>query len=101
LTSPNPEDNSEFGNSVSIFGDNVIVGAHYEDCGGVNRGAAYIFHNRTATNAWDFVLKLSPYEKENGDFFGTSVSISGDYAIAGAFMKDCGGTDRGRVYIYK
>ena len=33
----------KFGIAVSISGDRVAVGAHREDTGGINAGAAYLF----------------------------------------------------------
>ena len=36
-----------------------------------------------------------------GDNFGTSVSISGDYAIVGTIFDDTGAGNSGSAYIYK
>lgn len=88
-----------FGYSVSISGDYVIVGAREEDGAGSNRGAAYIFH-RTGINTWDTVFKITASDAADEDQFGFSVSISGDYAIVGAPYEDGAGTDRGAAYIY-
>ncbi len=101
LAAPDAGDDDEFGNSVSISGDNVIIGAHYEDGMGTNRGAAYIFHNREGTNAWDFVSKITAYDPEDGSIFGASVSLSGEYAIIGAQYKDGIGINSGAAYILK
>jgi hypothetical protein len=75
-----------FGAAVSISGDYAIVGAHSEDEGGAEAGAAYVFH-RTGTNTWDAGVKLLASEDSRAigsDRFGWSVSISGDYAIVGS-----------------
>ncbi|MBT3947423.1 MAG: hypothetical protein HOF39_04615, partial [Candidatus Marinimicrobia bacterium] len=68
-----------FGNSVSINGDYAIVGAKND--GGYSEGAAYIFI-RSGTS-WSEQAKLIASDKERNDDFGTSVAISGDYAIIG------------------
>jgi len=99
--------NDHFGMSVSIDGDYVIVGAYGED-GGLgdpisNTGAVYIFH-RTGTNTWDTGYKITAYEAQVSDYFGMNVSISGDYAIVGAYGEDGGGGNplslAGAAYIY-
>ena len=88
-----------FGYSVSISGDRAIVGAHGEDTGGSNAGAAYIYQYNGST--WIEQAKLQASDKETGDSFGYSVSISGDTAIVGGYGEDTGGADSGAAYIYQ
>jgi hypothetical protein len=88
-----------FGWSVSISGDKIIVGAYYDDDNGNNSGSAYIF-NRDGTN-WSEQAKLVASDGAEGDYFGSSVSIIGDYAIIGAYYDDDNGEDSGSAYIFK
>jgi hypothetical protein len=37
---------------------------------------------------WDEMIKNVAMDRKNGDWFGYSVSISGDYAIVGAVYND-------------
>jgi hypothetical protein len=90
-----------FGNSVSISGDYVIVGAPYEDTGFANAGAAYIYTRDPSTGVWGSEYKIQAGDRQANDNFGYSVSISGDYAIVGAYYEDTGGTDAGAAYIFK
>jgi hypothetical protein len=99
ITAADKADGDNFGYSVAISGDYAIVGAYHEDGAGSNRGAAYIFH-RTDTNTWDAGTKITATDPENLDYFGYSVAISGDYAIAGAHQEDGAGSDRGAAYIF-
>ena len=99
LLASDPQADDFFGRSVSISGDYAIVGAYFEDAGGTNAGAAYIF-KRSGTN-WAEETKLIASDAQAGDSFGWSVSISGDYAIVGAYQEDAGDTDAGAAYIYK
>ncbi|MEM9300361.1 MAG: hypothetical protein AAGA64_18535, partial [Bacteroidota bacterium] len=93
LVADDRSSNDFFGYSVSIDGDYAIVGAYNEDedaAGGNtlgNAGAAYIFE-RTPDGSWQQKTKLIASDRASGDFFGTSVSISGDYAIVGAHYED-------------
>ncbi len=101
LTASDAEDLDEFGTSVTISGDYAIVGAQYEDSGGLSSGAAYVFYrNQGGTDNWGEVLKMTASDAAAGDMFGFSVALSGDYAVVGAYSEDGGGSDRGAAYIY-
>ncbi|MGB1242390.1 MAG: FG-GAP repeat protein, partial [Chitinophagales bacterium] len=90
-----------FGRSVSISGDYAIVGAPLEDTGGLDAGAAYIFHkDQGGSNNWGEVKKIQASDKETGDWFGESVSISGDYAIVGASSEGIGASHAGAAYVF-
>ncbi len=90
-----------FGWSVSISGDYAIVGAPHEDTGGLDIGAAYIFHrDQGGADNWGEVTKLIASDFDDSDYFGASVSISGDYAIVGAYGEDTGGSYAGAAYIF-
>ncbi len=94
-----------FGISVSISGDYAIVGASGEDPSGtLNAGSAYIF-KRNGTS-WAQQQKINASDKEAKDYFGWSVSISGNYTIVGAPYEDLSSisnistTDAGSAYIF-
>jgi hypothetical protein len=91
----------QFGYSVSISGGYAIVGARLEDTGGTNAGAAYMYKRDPTTGVWGSEQKIQASDKQASDQFGYSVSISGDYAIVGAYGEDTGGTNAGAAYIYK
>jgi len=99
IVAPDAEAGDLFGKSVSIDGDYCIVGAHYDDDGGSYAGAAYIFH-KTGTDTWDAGIKIVASDAEADDAFGWEVSISGDYAIVGAYGEDTGGSNAGAAYIF-
>jgi len=101
LTAPDPSVNHWFGYSVSISGDYVIVGAAEDDDGGAESGAAYVFYrNQGGPDGWGLVAKLRASDAAADDKFGTSVSISGDYAIVGAEQDDDDGAESGAAYIF-
>jgi len=88
-----------FGYSVSISGDYAIIGAYGKSYHGEKSGAAYIF--KRIGRRWRQFIKLVPYDGAKNDYFGRSVSISGQYAIVGAIGKDDDGNDAGAAYIFK
>ncbi len=88
-----------FGKSVSLSGDTAIVGAYGDDDKGSLSGSAYIFQ-RSGTS-WVQQAKLTASDGAVVDFFGISVSISGDTAIVGAHGDDDNGSSSGSAYIFQ
>lgn len=98
----NPGVWDEFGASVAIDGDTVVVGAPYEDSnatgvGGnqfndntINSGAAYVYKRFGLTWGPDAYLKATNTGVE--DQFGYSVAVSGDKIVVGAPFEDSNAT---------
>jgi hypothetical protein len=104
LDNPNAYDTSaddQFGRSVAISGNYAIVGAYGEDdSSGTFSGKAYIF-NVTTGELVHTLDNPNAYGTSAADFFGSSVAISGNYAIVAANGEDdSGGTDSGKTYIF-
>ena len=87
-----------FGNSVSISGDYAIVGMRNDDDDGYGSGSSYIFVRSGTT--WTQQGKVVASDAASEDYFGNSVSISGDYAIVGAHKNDDAGNSSGSAYIF-
>ena len=88
LTADDGAAGDEFGYSVSIDGDTMVVGAHYDDDKGDNSGSAYVFTRDTAgdlASGWTQVAKLTADDGAADDSFGYSVSIDGDTVVIGAY----------------
>ena len=92
-------DLDNFGASVAISGDYVIVGAAGDDDKGEQSGSAYIFQR--SGGSWTQVAKLTASDGSADDFFGGSVAISGDYVIVGAAGHDDKGEQSGSAYIFQ
>jgi hypothetical protein len=102
LKASNAEANDNFGVSVGISGDSVVVGARYESSGATQvdgnqadnsvmyAGAAYVFVRSGTTWAQQAYLKAS--NAQESDFFGYSVAVSGDTAVVGALAEDSNAT---------
>lgn len=102
-----------FGGSVCISGDYAVVGASRDDdaCPGVSgcdSGSAYVFRrddNSTPSNptddTWIEQAKLTASDAEEGDRFGMSVYIDGDYIVVGAIGDDDGGNTSGCAYVFR
>ena len=98
LTATDAAANDNFGWSVSISGDYAVVGAHYDDDHGSESGSAYVFMRTDTT--WSQQAKLNASDAAAYDYFASSISISGDYAIVGADRDDDGGTSSGSAYVF-
>ena len=99
LTASDGEAYDLFGRSVSIDGLYAIVGAYLDDDTGTDSGAAYIF--KRDGEIWSEQAKLTASDGNDGDFFGLSVSIYGDYAIIGACYSDDKDPNSGSAYIFR
>jgi hypothetical protein len=88
-----------FGLSVAISGNLAIVGSPNDDDGGNGSGSAYIYANTTG-NTWVQQRKITASDAAGSDFFGVSVSISGNMVIVGSWQDDDHGINSGSAYIY-
>jgi hypothetical protein len=88
-----------FGHSASLDGDSIIIGA-WQDHNGLKNaiGAAYVFTR--SNGVWSQQQKLTASDAGGLDFFGVSVSLSGDTVIVGAYGTDNGGDFAGSAYIF-
>lgn len=85
LNSPDPAAFDNFGSSVAIAGELVVVGAIAGDSDGVmNSGIAYVFDATTGA----LVSTLSNPTPATLDLFGSSVAISGNVVVVGAPADD-------------
>ncbi|CAM8671775.1 FG-GAP repeat [Comamonadaceae bacterium] len=128
LKAPNAEALDNFGSSIAISGDTVVVGAELEasnqttitngstastDNSASSAGAAYVFVRSGSTWSQQAYLKAS--NAGGGDFFAASIAISGDTIVVGANAEDSSqttitngtaasadntGTDAGAAYVF-
>ncbi|NOT01757.1 MAG: hypothetical protein HOP29_14135 [Phycisphaerales bacterium] len=91
--------NDQFGNSVSVNGETVIVGARANDDAGNNSGSAYVFVR--SLGVWTEQEKLTASDASVFDSFGDSVSVSGDTIVVGAQGVADAGVNTGSAYVYE
>lgn len=104
LKASNTAEGDGFGVLVDVSEDTLVVAAWGEDSsvGGVNgdetddaapeSGAAYVFRRTGATWTQQAYLKASHPEAEDYFGTGTSVAVSGDIVVIGAWGDDSGAT---------
>lgn len=91
-----PGDN--FGRSLDISGNVLVIGAVHIEVEGTDSGAAYIFRWNGAS--WIQAEKLLPSDGYANDAFGGSVALGDDVIVVGAMTDDDNGPRSGSVYIY-
>jgi hypothetical protein len=83
LTSSDPGNDDEFGCSVAVEGDFIMVGAQAHEHDGIASGAAYVFgRDQDGVGNWGEMGELLPSDPEG--LFGASVSMGGKNFIVGA-----------------
>ena len=82
----------QFGRSVALDGDVVVIGAPHGD---QFAGSAYVY--RREAGVWQEKQKLVASDRKNDDMFGTSVAVDGDVLISSAYWDD----RLGSVYVFR
>lgn len=95
-----PAGGAEFGDSVAIDGDTMVIGARWDDDLGFKSGSAYIFV-RDINRVWSQQAKLLANGGTAEDFFGDSVAISGDTVVIGAPYDGGFGNEIGSASVFK
>ncbi|MBI1783996.1 FG-GAP repeat protein, partial [Candidatus Sumerlaeota bacterium] len=98
LNNPDPIGYDHFGSSVAISGNLAVVGAYSDSPNGVRAaGTAYVFNARTGA----LQATLNNPSPKLADFFGSSVAISENLAVVGAYNADPGGViGAGIVHVF-
>ena len=89
----------QFGRSVDIDDEWLVIGSIGDDDGGSMSGSAYVF--RRDGLDWRFEAKLTASDARAGDEFGGSVAVSGERIVVGARLADSDRTNSGAVYVFE
>jgi hypothetical protein len=102
LLAPDGASSDNFGWSVAISGDTIVVGAYRDDSPLANAGSAYVFVRNGL--AWAFQQKLTAPGADAAvqDEFGNAVAVQGDKIFVGAHSANLpGNNDSGAVYVFR
>ena len=101
LTASDGAEYNHFGKSVSISSDNIVIGAYQNDGNRERSGSAYVFTK--PTGGWSDMTETAKLKASDGDYrdyFGYSVSISGNNIVIGAYQDDDNNSESGSVYVF-
>jgi FG-GAP repeat len=92
----------QFGQSVSISGDLVVIGSQLDDDSARSPGSAYVFErNQGGADKWGAAAKLTASHGTRSNAFGSAVSISGDFVVVGAPGDSSAGLASGAAYLFE
>jgi hypothetical protein len=91
LTPTEPSAADQFGYSVAISDNRVVVGTYKAE-------AVYVFDDNGS--GWDEKAKLSAGDAQGGEKFGSSVAIDGDTLVVGAIKGGNGYAQTGSAYVF-
>jgi hypothetical protein len=96
ITATGGQTGDDFGYSVAIDGDTIVVGAYSADS---DTGAAYVFaRNEGGEDGWGQTAHLTATSSLGVSYFGWTVAIDGDTIVVGAPSTD---VNRGAAFVYR
>ncbi len=87
---------TEFGSAVATDGNFLVVGAYGDSTGAFRSGQAFVFNATTGA----LVATLANPTPGVFESFGSSVSISGNTVVVGAYRDNTGGQGSGQAYVF-
>ena len=87
----------QFGTSVVVTNDIIVVGAHRNADAGYNAGAIYVYDLSDLSAQ---PTKLTAFDANGNEQFGQYLAASSDLIVVGAPIDDDNGAGSGSVYVY-
>ena len=97
ITSIDAYANDNFGLSLSVYDDWLVVGS-IDDDNGINSGSAYIYHKEN--DEYIEKIKILPSDGSEYDEFSSSIYLNENNLIVGSKYDDDMGTDSGSAYLF-
>ncbi|MEC9477122.1 MAG: hypothetical protein VX764_08800 [Planctomycetota bacterium] len=103
---PDPQEAAIFGETVSLYGDVLAIGAPWQD-GGPNGGVAnagnvYLFERDISDGQWNLITTIANPEPGEWEEFGRVVALDGNLLAIGVPLDESSaGIDGGSVYFYQ
>jgi VCBS repeat-containing protein len=95
-------DHDEFGFSLALDEDYLVVGSRKDDDNGVKSGSAYVYGRRpSGTGSWSYLEKWLPPDGDSYDQFGFATALRDNTAVVGARYDDATGHRFGSTYVYR
>ena len=96
---PTSDTNSSFGQSVSIDGFNLVVGAPENTENGVAKGSVHVF--KKTLGQWTEVQQIVDQGGHPDDRFGHAVDVQNNQILVGAINAHYGNLKTGAVFVYQ
>jgi hypothetical protein len=93
------EHDDDFGISVAVSGDIIVVGADKDNHAGPYTGAAYVYRRDGAQ--WIRQARLTAGDAAENARFGQAVAVDGNVIVIGAYGDGHAGENSGAAYVYR
>lgn len=100
LTAPSPQADAEFGASVSLSANQLVVGEPWRDIGGISNHGTWYSFLRESSSSWALHAEIRPSNSEANARNGWSSDIYGGWFAGGSPFSDEDGTDAGAGYVH-
>lgn len=102
LVAGDPDTDGQFGFSLALQGDRLVVGSVGSNDQGNGAGAAYVFdRDQGGPGNWGQVVKLLGSDVDVNDQFGQSVAVDGGRVVVGAFKRNRNSVFSGAVFVFE
>ena len=91
---------ANFGQSVTLKDDMLVIGAGTYDVGASDTGAAFVYRRNPADQSWTFDRIVAPDMPMAVTWFGSSVLLGDDYLVVGATGEGNGSVASGTAYVF-
>lgn len=98
LTAKDSAPGDQFGWSIALQGNTVLIGSRLDDDKGFNSGSVYVYTRHAGL--WIEQQKLTAIDGSANDQYGLTLSLADNTAVIGAPFDDDNGFDSGSAYIY-
>ncbi len=99
IDNPDPMSNVDFGRTIEVFGNNVVIGSLNTSGGTV--GAVFYYALDNSTNVLTYKQKITvPFNSIN-DNFGTGIALGKNKMVISAPGYDAKGRDSGVLFLYE
>jgi FG-GAP repeat len=105
LVASDPQAIANYGGSVDVSDDHIVVGASLHDAAGENSGAVYVYvrddagtPNAPLDDSWTEQARLVPSDGAMNDHFGFAVAINQGWVVVGSPSNQFG---HGAVYFFQ
>jgi hypothetical protein len=98
LTGSPPRSDEEFGRTVSLAAERLLVGSQFGDAAGLNTGVAWLFDRRG--DRWQSRGPVLAPDAAALDEFGTAAVLSERWILIGAPRETGAGNAAGAAYLY-
>jgi parallel beta-helix repeat protein len=101
LTRPPNSSGGDFGRSVDISGDTIIIGDPDHSCGPAAVDCGEIFFFQRTGSTWSQAQRVRASDWEDTHQFGWDVAISGDWAVVGENAHPINISSPGSAYFFQ